>query len=98
MMTRREMIWRSGRAAALLAAAGDCAPLFAAPERRRFKLGACDWAIGKMADPAAFEVARQIGLDGVQVSLGTAKDDMRLRKPEVQQQYRAAAQKAGLQV
>jgi sugar phosphate isomerase/epimerase len=51
-----------------------------------------------MADPAAFEVAKQIGLDGVQVSLGTAADDMRLRKPEVQQQYKAAARQAGLQV
>jgi sugar phosphate isomerase/epimerase len=51
-----------------------------------------------MGDPAAFEVAKQIGLDGVQVSLGTAANDMRLRQPAVQQQYKDAAKQAGLQV
>ena len=74
------------------------APLFAAPGKRRFKIGACDWSIGKMADPAAFEVAKQIGLDGVQVSLGTVANDMHLRKPEVQQHYHDAAKQAGLEV
>lgn len=85
-------------AMAALAFAPELAPLFAAPEKRRFKIGACDWSIGKMNDPAAFELAKQIGLDGVQVSLGTAANDMRLRQPAVQQQYRDAAKKAGLEV
>ena len=97
-LSRREMIRQSVQAAAWLALAANCAPLFAAPDKRRFRLGACDWSIGKMGDPAAFEVAKQIGLDGVQVSLGTAADDMRLRKPEVQQQYKDAARKTGLEV
>lgn len=92
------MIRQSALATAGLALAANCAPLFAAPEKRRFRIGACDWSIGKMADPAAFDVAKQIGLDGVQVSLGTAADDMHLRKPEVQQQYKEAAGKAGLEV
>ena len=64
--------------------------MLAAPEKRRFKIGACDWSLGKLADPASFEVARQIGLAGVQVSLGTVADDMKLRKPEVQQQFKEA--------
>jgi len=97
-LTRRQMLGRSVQAAAALALAPNLAPLFAAPEQRRFRLGACDWSIGKMGDPAAFEVAKQIGLDGVQVSLGTAANDMQLRQPQVQQQYKDAAQKAGLQV
>jgi L-ribulose-5-phosphate 3-epimerase len=97
-LSRRQMLGRTARTAAWLAAAANFAPLFAAPGKRRFKLGACDWSIGKMGDPAAFEVAKQIGLDGVQVSLGTAANDMRLRQPGVQQEYRAAAKQAGLQV
>jgi L-ribulose-5-phosphate 3-epimerase len=97
-LSRREMLGRSVQTAAWLTAAAEFAPLFAAPEKRRFRIGACDWSIGKMADPAAFEVARQIGLDGVQVSLGTAANDMHLRQPQVQQQYKDAAQQAGLQV
>ena len=97
-VSRREMIRQSVQAMAWLTIAANCAPLLAAPDKRRFKLGACDWSIGKMGDPAAFEVAKQIGLDGVQVSLGTAADDMRLRKPAMQQQYREAAKKTGLEV
>ena len=92
------MIRQSVQTTAWLAFAANCAPLFAAADKRRFKLGACDWSIGKMGDPGAFEVAKEIGLDGVQVSLGTAADDMRLRKPEVQQQFKEAAKKTGLQV
>ena len=97
-LSRRAMIRQSAQATAWLALAANCAPLFAAPDKRRFRIGACDWSIGKMGSPAAFEVAKQIGLDGVQVSLGTAADDMHLRKPEVQQQYKEAAKKAGLEM
>ena len=91
---RRQFIASSAAVFAL----GTLAPVFAAETKPRFKIGACDWSIGKMADPAALEVARQIGLDGVQVSLGTAADDMHLRRPEVQQQYKDAAQKLGVEV
>ena len=97
-ISRRAMVRQSLQAAAGLAVAADLAPLFAAPSKRRFRIGACDWSIGKMGDPAAFEVAKEIGLDGVQVSMGTAKDDMQLRQRELQKQYKAAARKAGLQV
>ena len=92
------MLGRSIQAAAWLAAADGLAPLFAAPDKRRFRLGACDWSIGKPGNPAAFEVGKQIGLDGVQVSLGSAANDMHLRQPAVQQQYKDAAKQAGLQV
>src|ERR1022692_811905 len=97
-LSRREMIRQSVQATAWLTLASNCAPLFAAPDKRRFRLGACDWSIGKMGDPGAFEVAKQIGLDGVMVSLGTAADDMHLRKPAVQWRYKDAAKQAGLQV
>jgi len=92
------MLRQSSQAAAWLALAANCAPLFAAASQRRFKIGACDWSIDRMGDPAAFEVAKQIGLDGVQVSLGTVANDLRLRQAEVQQQYQAAARQAGLEV
>ncbi len=92
------MLRRSTQAAASLALASPFAPLFAAPAERRFRIGACDWSIGRMGDPAAFDMAREIGLDGVQVSLGTVADDMKLRKPELQQQYLQAAARTGLRV
>ena len=98
ILSRREMLRRSVRTAASLSIASSIAPLFAAPAQRRFKIGACDWSIGKMDDPAAFEVARQIGLDGVQVSMGTDANNMHLRLPEVQQRCRAAAKAASLEI
>lgn len=91
------MIRRSCQVAGL-AVAANYAPLFAESARRRFKIGACDWSIGKMATPAAFKVAKEIGLDGVQVSLGTLGDNMHLRQSTLQQEYRAAAKAAGLEI
>ena len=92
------MLRQSARAAAAVGIGSSLAPLFAASERRRFKIGACDWSIGKMDDPGAFEVAKQIGLDGVQVSMGTETNHMRLRKPEIQQRCREAAKASGLEI
>lgn len=93
-LTRRELLTR----AAAFAAASPLAPLFAAPEKRQFKIGACDWSIGKMGTPAAFEVAKEIGLDGVQVSLGNLANNMHLRQAEVQQQYKDAAKATGVEI
>jgi L-ribulose-5-phosphate 3-epimerase len=98
MLTRREMLKCSASTAASLAFFSTLAPLLAAPDRRKYKLGACDWSIGKMAQPSALDLAKQIGLDGVQVSLGSASDDMKLRKPEVQQQYKEAVKRTGLEI
>lgn len=98
LVSRRQMLLRTVQAATVVAVSPTVAPLFATPEARRFKIGACDWSIGKMADPAAFEVAKQIGLDGLQVSLGTVANDMQLRQPDVQARYRDAAKRAGLEV
>lgn len=54
-------------------------------------IGACDWSIGKTSDPVAFALAREIGLDGLQVSLGTAQNDMHLRQASVQQAFLEAS-------
>jgi sugar phosphate isomerase/epimerase len=98
MLTRRQMLRRSAQATTALAVGSAFAPLLAASENRRFKIGACDWSIGKLSDPASFEVARQIGLDGVQVSLGTATDELKLCRPAVQRQFKEAARQAGVQI
>ena len=97
-LTRRQMLTRTAIATAALGLSPRFAPLLAAPDQRRFRIGACDWSIGKMATPDALSVAKDIGLDGVQVSLGTEKDGMHLRQPEVQQRYRAATAATGVAV
>lgn len=47
----------------------------------KYLLGACDWSLGKRQDPADFAVAREIGLDGVEVSFGEPRSGKGSRKP-----------------
>ena len=94
ILTRREFLAATATAAAL----SPLALIGAPPAEKSFRIGACDWSIGRTADVAALDVAKQIGLDGVQVSLGTLADDMRLRRPEVQRQYKDAVKLSGVEV
>ncbi len=61
-----------------------------------FSIGACDWSIGAHSKTEAFYTAQKIGLDGVQVSLGTETNGMHLRRPEIQQAYREASAATGV--
>jgi sugar phosphate isomerase/epimerase len=63
-----------------------------------FKIGVCDWQIRKRADPAALDVAKKIGLDGVMVDMGSLKDNLPLRRPDVQKTYLEASQRTGVAV
>lgn len=63
-----------------------------------FRIGVCDWTLGKRADPAALEMAHKLGLDGIQVDFGLPKSGMPLFKPEVQEIYRATAKKLELEI
>ena len=63
-----------------------------------YRVGACDWSIGKHSDVEALALAQKIGLDGVQVSLGKVDNGMHLRTPEVQEAYRTAARQYGVDI
>jgi sugar phosphate isomerase/epimerase len=67
-------------------------------KKRNFKIGACDWSLGKDADTGAFEIAKQIGLDGIMVSMGSEKNNLRLRDPLVQQEYLQYAKTTGIEI
>ena len=95
--SRRQMI-KSTAAFATLTPLAPWWEVFGAARKKPYRIGACDWSLGKGSAVEALAVARQIGLDGVQVSLGTAANDMHLRRPDIQQAYRDAAKKYGVQV
>jgi L-ribulose-5-phosphate 3-epimerase len=63
-----------------------------------FKIGTCDWAIGKISDPGSFAVAKQLGLDGVQVTNGTVANGMHLIRPEVQKVFQQAAKASEVEI
>jgi sugar phosphate isomerase/epimerase len=64
----------------------------------RFRIAACDWSLGRTADVAALELAREIGLDGVQVSFGDPEAKHDLRREEIRRQYEDAAKRTGVVV
>lgn len=94
--SRREWL----KAGALLSGAALLPGLsaFATQSKPTFRIGACDWSLGKTADPAAFDVARQVGLDGVQVSYNSAADEAFLAKSENLDAIRAASKRTGVKV
>jgi sugar phosphate isomerase/epimerase len=61
-------------------------------------LGVCDWTIGKAGDPAAFELAARLGLDGVQVSLVPKGDSLALADPALRAVFVKAARKARIPI
>lgn len=66
--------------------------------KRDFPIGACDWSINGQASLNAFDTAKQIGLDGIQVSLNSLKDEMHLRDSAMQQEYKEAAKRTGVAI
>lgn len=95
-LNRRTML--KGMACSAAAVAGGTTSWAAVPAGKRwFKIGACEWSLGK-GDWTALDVAKEVGLDGIQVNMGRVANDMHLRKPEVQQAYRDAAQRTGLEM
>ncbi|MGV3600622.1 MAG: sugar phosphate isomerase/epimerase family protein [Dyadobacter fermentans] len=90
VMYRREML----KSSALLVASS----MFDNEGAARYRIGACDWSLGKQLSPEAFERAKQIGLDGVQVSYNTGKDEKGLSVPETLQAIRDASARTGVKV
>jgi sugar phosphate isomerase/epimerase len=98
MTSRRDAL---RRAAALFGAAGLAAffkPEDALAARGRFRIGACDWSINKRDDVGSLALGAKIGLDGIQVNMGGAANDMHLRRPDVQRAYREAARQHRVQL
>lgn len=78
--------------------AGPFLEELAAAKDRRFKIGVCDWTLNKRSDPSAFDMARRIGLDGVQVDLGHQDKNLPVRNPELQKQYLETSRRTGIAI
>jgi L-ribulose-5-phosphate 3-epimerase len=81
------------RRTVLLAATAALAPasrLLAAGQK--LKIGVTDWNLKREGQPSALELGKDLGFDGVEVSLGR-KNGLALSDPAIQQQYIDAAKK-----
>ena len=93
--TRRGfMITSAGAAAA--AALGPWRKLRAAVDIR---LSACDWSLGMSANPEGLDVAKELGLDGLEISAtDEVRDEIRLADPAFRNQYKEAMERTSLPV
>jgi sugar phosphate isomerase/epimerase len=80
--------------AAALALSAGCAGRQTLPIQVR--LGACDWTLEKAGDPSVFSFARQIGLDGVQVSIEVKDGSLPLLQPGLQKAFLDSAERNGV--
>lgn len=96
MLNRRELL-RNGFGL-MGAATIDSSPFWDFLYKKHFRIGACDWSLGKTADVTGLQLAKDIGLDGVQVSLGTLKNNMHLREKDMQQQYIKLSRQTGVKI
>jgi len=69
---------------------------YAAGKGVKFKVGVTDWNLKQEGQPAAVELAKRIGFDGVQVSIGKGTDRLPLADPALQQTYLAESKRVGL--
>jgi len=97
MLTRRELIKQSAWLAAF-ACSSFATDADNAAKKKHFLIGACDWSLGKSSDTAAFELAKQIGLNGIMVNMGSEKDNLHLREKNVQQQYLDVSRQKGIKI
>ena len=67
-------------------------------KHKKYNIGACDWSLGQNSKLAAFDVAKSIGLDGIQVNLGTRQDGMHLRNKNTQIKFRDKAKETGIAI
>src|SRR5438045_5845439 len=98
-LNRRQFIRTSGAA---LAAAALTARLQAG--YTKLKIGAPDWNLKLEAKPASIELAKNIGFDGVQISLGHSSDSktppaqLPVSNPELREQFLAESRKNQLPI
>ena len=103
-VSRREVLLGGIGAVAGLAIGGGCASSSKCSAKKKvchtgFKIGICDWSLGRIAQPEAFAVAKRMGADGVQVDFGMEEDDLPvLHKLCLQKKYMREAKKQKIEI
>jgi sugar phosphate isomerase/epimerase len=104
-MTRRELLKHAIAASAALPAIAQAQTPAPAPTKEkvnpvRVRVGMTDWNLGQRGDIAKIALAREIGLDGIQVSVQYPTDGKTptLRDPATQTAFKRAALDNGIQI
>ncbi|MBA3712524.1 MAG: sugar phosphate isomerase/epimerase [Pyrinomonadaceae bacterium] len=96
-ITRRQFFGLGAVGLAATALSGNAlSTVEAAGKNARFKIGVTDWNLQQEAKVEAVTLARKLGFEGVQISLGVGTDKLPLSDPAVQQAYLAESKRVGL--
>lgn len=96
MLTRRDLLKHAAVLTGITLSAGDASA--GVKKKRGMRIGACDWSIGKSSDIGAFALAQQIGLDGIQVNLGSDDNNMHMRESDRQRAYIDESKRTGVRI
>ncbi len=101
--TRRDVLATAGAAAAGLWLTRRPAPAAdPPPPGPRYRVAACDWMLLKRQKLGALPLARECGLDGVEVDMGPlgGREDIKneLRKEDVRRKYLDTAKELGISI
>jgi len=96
-ITRRQFFGLGAVGLAATALSGNAlSTVEAAGKNARFKIGVTDWNLRQEAKVEAVTLAKKLGFEGVQISLGVGTDKLPLSDPAVQQAYLAESKRVGL--
>src|SRR5262252_183374 len=98
-ITRREFI-SIGAAAAAGASCWSCSSGLARARAKpvQFKIGAPDWSLRQESKVESIALAKKIGFDGVQISLGIGTQALPLSDPAIQRAYLDESKLVGLPI
>ncbi|NND33364.1 MAG: sugar phosphate isomerase/epimerase [Saprospiraceae bacterium] len=67
-------------------------------DNRRFKIGACDWSIGQRGKMEAFNVAKTLKLDGLQISFRVTDIDPLLERTSIRSDFQQRSKTTGIAI
>ncbi len=73
-------------------------PALASPAKVRFKIGATDWNLKLEGKIESLSLAKQLGFDGVQISIGTGTDKLPLSDPGLQKAFLDESKRVNLTI
>jgi L-ribulose-5-phosphate 3-epimerase len=73
-------------------------PGFASPTKVKFKIGVTDWNLKLEGKIEAISLAKQLGFDGVQISIGKGTDKLPLSDPGLQKSYLDESKRVDLKI
>jgi L-ribulose-5-phosphate 3-epimerase len=96
MRITRRLFIKHGALGLAAATAGDRLLAYAGARGVKFKVGVPDWNLRREAKPEAIALARKLGFDGVQISLGVGREGLPLSDAATQKAFLAESKQAGL--